>query len=148
MFDETSLVSYSSNKEVEYRYYRDFTWNSKRWRQMVYVSKENSAIAFSRQYPYTDENFSVEVRKMLEDKFSEYFKLDNVWKINDNSQKYIDVYDDTNLLYNDIRHGYEYKTIINKFDSDKNQKRVYIGVEVAKFSDEAEYLEEGDSCLW
>lgn len=119
MVDDVSMVSYKSNGDVKYRINDvNFVWNSKNWRQMIYVSKENSSIIFSRQYPNESNNLARAVREMLEDIASDYFEVENKWKVYSHVGSANIETDNEYLLYNDVSEGFGHKVIKNKFDID------------------------------
>jgi len=149
MFDKTSLVGFSSRGLVEYNeYYKKFNWNNKMWREMIYVSENNSATVFSRQYPFTDDKYSKALRQLYEDQFSSYFGVSNKWVITKDNNKYIDVQEDCDLLYNDVKNGYNYTAVINKQDNKKDKVNCYIGKQISTLSNKEVDIEEGESCIW
>ena len=149
MFDKTSLVGFSSVGMVDYTdRYRSFTWNNKMWREMIYVSEENSAMVFSRQYPFDDERFSGVLRQLMEKKYSTYFNAHNTWFSTTNSNKYIDVIGKTDLLYNDVKNGFNFKAIINKQDANKKQVRCEIGSQLKHLSNKRRNVNGGGCTIW
>ena len=155
MHDKTSLVGFSSNGKTKYTgEYRDFEWNNKKWREMIYVSEENSAVAFSRQYPYYEEKYSKVLRELFETTYSNYFNVEDKWLIINNSKKYLNVvhYEhdtgDNPLLYNDISNGYDYKVAINKSDIDKSQKDCLIGRTISRLGNKDNIIDGSESRIW
>lgn len=117
MLDKTSLVNYvAKDKDTEYTFSGvAFKWNNKSWRQMAYISKTNSRIVFSLQYPYSDEKISEKVREIYEKLMSKQLGVENKWLISNNTNA---VSVDYHCMYNDIgRAGC--KSIINKYDVNK-----------------------------
>lgn len=151
MFDKTSLVGFSSKGMVNYnQYYKKFTWNNKMWREMIYVSEENSAIVFSRQYPFQDERFSKELRKLMEEQISKYFNADDKWFCVSDNKKYINVITDCQLLYNDVGQGYSYKAVVNKQDINRKQITCTIGKQIKHISQiNSKYnINDGGDKIW
>lgn len=149
MFDKTSLVGFSSVGMVDYTdRYRPFTWNNKMWREMIYVSEENSAMVFSRQYPFDDERFSSVLRQLMEQAYSRYFNANNKWLRTTRNDKYIKINSTGDLLYNDVKNGFDYIAIINK--QDKNKKRVTcdIGSQLKHLSNKRRNVKNGGSTIW
>lgn len=152
MNDETSLVSYRSSGIVEYKKEKNFKWNSKSWRQMIYMSQENSAIVFSRQYPNGGENddLSKEIRKLLEEKVSEFFGGSHKWKIfkrcDDGNVAVVKGTD--SRVYNDVSSGYSHRLIKAKDDIDYDKSAtIYIGAAARKFHDNRK-VETSDGNIW
>ena len=52
IMDGSTVVAYIKADE-KYNLARDFVWNSKKWRQLLYFSEDTTLIAFSRQYPFS-----------------------------------------------------------------------------------------------
>lgn len=66
MLDPHTTVSYVQNSElVEYRIAGGHKWNSKKWRQIVFVDPEHSTFAQSRQYPSDNKGFNDGVYEIL-----------------------------------------------------------------------------------
>lgn len=149
MIDRTSLVAYRSNVNVEYlECGKKFEWNSKNWRQMIYVSEHNSAMVFSRQYPNENWQIAKAVRVLLENKVSEYFTNSaNKWKVYNNvCDCDVEVEkDEWALLYNDVYEGYTHKVVKAKDDISTGRSTIIIGSEVVW---EDEHLEDGEDSLW
>ena len=151
MNDETSLVSYIGNKKLPYSSYElPFEWNSKRWRQMVYVSKNSSAVAFSRQYPNTSNEVAKEVRNLFEEVFSNYFNVENKWKVfNSCSNGGVSVDNGSRLIYNDISNGYEHRLIKNVNDINYLEKdTIKIGASVMSINNEYEEVKGSEDTIW
>ena len=85
---------------------------------MIYISKENSSIIFSRQYPNESDNLAKVVREMFEDIVSDYFGVENKWKVYSNVEGANIETDNEELLYNDVNNGFGHKVVKNKFDID------------------------------
>lgn len=96
-----TLYDYKINK-VKFKEY------SKNWREVIYYDNKTHAFIASRQYPYSDENISKELRTMFEEILSNKFGFENRWKvINSGIGKYID--DCQELHYNDMLNDYSGK---------------------------------------
>ena len=148
MIDETSLVAYRSESKNLYNEKFPFEWNSKRWRQMIYVSKKSSIMAFSRQYPNTNTTLAKEIRLLLEDVMSKYYGSENRWKLSNDLRKFNAwVYKkDCAPLYNDIDNGYNHKAVKAKDDIMQDKEKIMIGDEVQVFN--GGDLVDGDGRLW
>lgn len=149
MFDETSLVAFTSTKEVEYNTQFPFKWNTKNWRQMVYISKESSSMAFSRQYPHNSEKVEKSVRHILEEIVSDFYGAENKWKLYSRQQKANISVDrgSCTLIYNDIGHGTNHKVVRNKQDANfKVYEDIIIGADVRSFRDDN--VLDGGQDLW
>ena len=151
MNDKTSLVAYSANGMVDYtRYERPFTWNSKKWRQMIYVSEESSTTVFSRQYPCESTEMSKGVRLLWEKYIDKYFNISFVWKVfNHRNDANIEVEKKCCTLYNDVGNGFGHKVIKNKADINYDEKEnIYIGDTIRAINNfEVEIVDEGET-LW
>ena len=148
MFDKVSLVGFASNRISKYHYYRDFEWNSKSWREMIYVSENNSAMTFSRQYPNQVDKYSDTLRNVMEDAFSKYFEVPNKFLIIKGQEKYMGVRDnEDDLLYNDVQHRYPFSQVINKYDADKCCYDINLGGNIPKISDDG-YVKGGNRKIW
>ena len=148
MFDETSLVSYSAGDKVRYSFEIPFEWNSKKWRQMIYVSKDSSATAFSRQYPNSNEQITKEVRNFFEEVFCEYFKVENKWKVYNHVSNGSVIVENHSLVYNDIKNDYPHKLIKNVNDFKYNlADRIDIGNGV-KYLNSDKCVTGGDNRIW
>jgi hypothetical protein len=90
MIDGESMVAYRTNgQEYEYSGKGSFSGNSKYWRQMIHINKENCAMLFNRQYPQNADNkTSTSVREFLEKQISEYLKRPDSWDINKGDKWY------------------------------------------------------------
>lgn len=134
MNDKTSLVSYRSDREVKYEFEgKKFEWNTKCWRQMIYVAEQNSTMVFSRQYPYESEELSFHIRQLLENAVATYYGGQNKWKIfNKKNQANIKVEKGNKArLYNDVGCGFNHKVVRAKDDkSERKDITIRIGTEV------------------
>ena len=56
MVDDTTIIAYLANDKQEHLKClpKDMTWNSKKWRMLVHVNKDN-CVYYNRQYPFTSE---------------------------------------------------------------------------------------------
>lgn len=117
MLDETSIVAYRSNGLVDYKIEgKKFNWNSKNWRQMIYISKDSSAMVFSRQYPNNNKELADSIRNLMEEQTSTFFGGSRKWKKYNHFKKAnLDVRG-TSLLYNDVTSGYEHVAVRAKDD--------------------------------
>lgn len=83
LFDSSSLVAFLSNRpDSIYNLQKyNFVWNSKSWRQMIYLSVNNNNAIFSREYPqnYSNEELSKTVRGLLESTISDFCSIENRW---------------------------------------------------------------------
>lgn len=142
MLDETSLVNYiAKDKNVTYTYDGiNFEWNNKSWRQMTYISKTNSRMIFSLQYPYSDDKISSQIREIYENLMSKQLGVENSWTISNNMNASIDYYN----MYNDIgRIGC--RSVINKFDKNKECRIVTGTFSLPKINDlRMNIIDEGD----
>lgn len=137
--DETSLVSYSSGKKVRYSMELPFEWYSKKWRQMIYVSKNSSTTVFSRQYPNSCEQIATEIRGLFEETFSNCFNVENKWKVFKNVNSLgVEVKNGSRLVYNDVANGYDHKVIQNTCDCS------YGNSDVIKIGDKVKAMNVGD----
>lgn len=100
LLDSTSMVAYRSNdKDYEYTTKNvTFVGNSKSWRQMVHINKNNCAIMFNRQYPNSIPEQS-NVRELLEAQIAQYIKRENIWENLGNDSKYYNP--SIRIAYND-----------------------------------------------
>lgn len=131
MFDEASMVAYSYTSITEYKdMLAPFKWNSKQWRQMIYVDKESSAVVFSREYPYESPKNKEEIRILYEEVISKNLGWENRWIIYNNANKPNIIIQDLGYVYNDVKNGFNHKAIVNKFDNKlREEKTIYIGTE-------------------
>lgn len=118
MVDKTTFISFASRKNISYSFEFPYEWNTKNWRQMVYMSEKNSATVFSRQYPYSSDEISKCVRELFEELVSSFFGSKNAWKVySDCKRTNIDVEKgERSLVYNDIANEYSHKVIRAKDD--------------------------------
>lgn len=151
LFDKTSLVSYVSDKKVHYPQRYEFDWNSKSWRQMIYMSEHSSSIVFSRQYPFDSDSYIKAVRSMFEEKVSNFFGAENKWKLYGHVDRAnVEVYkdEDWSTLYNDVAEGFGHKVVRNKQDINIGDfDSILIGSDIYKLNDESERLGEHES-IW
>lgn len=102
LLDTTTMVCFrSNNKEYEYSVKNaSFVGNSKSWRQLVHINKENCALMFNRQYP---QNSSLDtakmVRELLERQLSTYLGRENKWENLGSNDEYYKP--SVRLAYND-----------------------------------------------
>lgn len=155
MLDKTTLVSYCGGDKINYTYnLRKFEWNSKSWREMIYISENNSAMVFSRQYPYDDNRYSKAIREALEELIANKYEVPNIWKKVISSDIYTDVESISGLFYNDVKNGYRYIAVINKYDANKEQTTIKIGEKVKTLSsylaesDNQDWIEDGEEEIW
>lgn len=151
MNDTTSLVAYRSEANVEYIVNsKKFEWNTKSWRQMIYVSEENSTMIFSRQYPYESEPITKTIRGMMEAQISEYYKGSNQWKVASNKDKYGIVVERKNgaHLYNDVANGFNHKVVIAKDDNNLKSHKIIIGDKARKIINKDDYIRTDDGSIW
>lgn len=147
LHDKTSLVAYSySRDDFDYCNYKyPFKWNTKSWRQMIYISENNSSMIFSLQYPNRSDEVAKATRNIIEKLLSDYLDVPNVWKISGSQSSYHIDECCSNLMYNDIgRDGCKY--CINKHDRNVGTT-IYTGASVYGIvSDDA--IEDGESDIW
>lgn len=110
MLDDATIVSYRAKRDTDYSYnYWGFKFkgNSKLYRQIIYFSKDNSSMLFSKQYPSENKHFSEAIRHFLESTVANYLSVDNEWTLYQNAYegKYIDV---SSLHYSDIKNDAEF----------------------------------------
>ena len=134
MNDETSLVAYRTNGDVNYNFQgKKIEWNTKCWRQMVYISPESSTTVFSRQYPYDSEVLTYNIRQMIEECMCKFFNSENKWTIyrkRDNAKTDVRKSEDS-LVYNDIGNGRNCEIVKAKDDENKDKATtIYIGAKV------------------
>lgn len=93
-FDEGTIVAFaSSGKLYEYDLLDEgkylFQWNSKLWRQMVYMNYSENSMIFSREYPqdYRNNAIALAVRELLEKTISDFTQTPNVWVKKNNGAK-------------------------------------------------------------
>ena len=72
----------------------------------------------TRQYPNESDNLAKAVREMFEDIASNYFGVENKWKVYSCVGSAEIETDNESLLYNDVREGFGHKVIKNKLDID------------------------------
>lgn len=150
MVDNTSLVAYRSNGEVDYRFEgTNFKWNSKNWRQMIYMAENNSTIIFSRQYPNESNELARNIRGTFEEVVSNYFDAENTWKVYNNvDQANVEV-SNVELLYNDINNGFGHKVVKNKFDKDlNNPTHIQLGRYPKRVGDMRSFIESDCEDIW
>ena len=148
--DRTSLVAYSySVEDYKYKSYKfEFSWNSKNWRQMIYVSETNSSIIFSLPYPNSSPELEDNVRRILEDRMSSYLDVPNIWrKTGTQSVAQIRIErSDYCYMYNDIgRNGCKY--VVNKHDKQKGAE-IYTGADELRGIITDEIIEGSTSEIW
>ena len=148
--DRTSLVAYSySVEDYKYNSYKfEFSWNSKNWRQMVYVSETNSSIVFSLPYPNSSPELEDNVRRILEDRMSSYLAVPNIWR-KTGTQSVAQIRIERSsccYMYNDIgRSGCRY--VVNKHDKQKGAE-IYTGADELRGIITDEFIECGTSDIW
>lgn len=150
MVDKTSLIAYASRKDVNYPFEFPYKWNTKNWRQMIYMSTESSTTVFSRQYPYDSDELSREIRQMFEEKICSFFNSENKWKVYSNKRECdLSVQkNDYALLYNDVDEGFRHKVIKAKDDEKYNFSEVIcIGGKVNTLLDKEMYLDAPENFL-
>lgn len=124
MTDKHSIVGYiKSKKDVKYKINDvNFTHNSKKWRQMIYIDLKNQSCVFSRQYPYDSDVTTKKLRLMVSKQFSKIFDIEDKSLLSHNKSKiqsYISDYSSSPLHYNDILNGYNCSCIKMKKDEPK-----------------------------
>ena len=133
MNDATSLVAFRSENDMEIKVAdKKIKWNTKNWRQMIYMSETNSSIVFSRQYPYDSDEVTKNVREMFEKYVSDFFGGSNKWILYHHQDR-ANVKVERgcgDLLYNDVAHQYGHKVIRAKDDTEKERTRIPIGKDV------------------
>ena len=137
MNDKVSLVSYRSNGEVPYTFAGiSFKWNSKSWRQMIYMSENSSTIIFSRQYPNESAQTTEKIRHLFEEQVSKFYGVDNCWKIFSNVSACGVSTDNVGVLYNDVSNGFGHKVAKNKADINFDKEElINLGVTPKKVND-------------
>lgn len=150
MFDKTSLVSFRSKGLEPYSIGRKkFEWNSKSWRQMVYVSEDSSSMVFSRQYPNSNDELSKGVREMLEKEISNFYGGCHKWKKFIHVKKANMLVTGHHLLYNDVEHGSNHVVVKAKDDVKFNEPQtIHIGSEEVKSINMEKNLEGGRDRIW
>lgn len=149
MVDDVSLVSFKSNGEVNYKISgQNFRWNSKNWRQMIYMSKENSTIIFSRQYPNSSDEMSQKIREILEEVVCEYYNVENKWKKYSNVEAANVETENEDLLYNDVNNDFGHTVVRHKYDKDlKVHTDIYLGGKPKRVTDMRYNIEGCEDCL-
>lgn len=74
MADDCTLVCYIANEKTDYGlpgFPRDIKWNSKKWRTLLYLNKDDNFLFCSRQYPYELENSYELIRTKILPLFNE-----------------------------------------------------------------------------
>jgi uncharacterized protein YbaR (Trm112 family) len=109
MTDKYSVIaSVKSKSDVEYDINGiQFTHNSKKWRQVVYIDIDTFSAIFSRQYPADNENVSKIAREIIAKQFSKFFNIEEKWSILRNRDRIRNMIKDnieSPLHYNDILH--------------------------------------------
>lgn len=109
MTDSATAIAYMYNGNMDYRYSIggiESKWNSKEWRQCVYISNDSGSAVFSRQYPRYNDEVGKAVRKLYEDTIAP----DATWKLRNND--FPCRYDEgSSMLYHDCNEGYDFKSI-------------------------------------
>lgn len=147
LHDRTSLVAYSYSKDdFDYgNYPYPFKWNTKSWRQMIYVSEDNSSMIFSLQYPNRSDEVANQTRHIMQEVISKYLDIPNLWKVSSSQSSYRIDECCSDLMYNDIgRDGCKY--CINKHDK-KVGTTIYTGARVYGIVSGDQLCDEGD-CIW
>lgn len=151
MIDRTSFISFASRSNVPYPLEFPFEWNTKNWRQMVYMSEVDSKTVFSRQYPYDSEEISKKVREFFEEITSEYFKSANQWKVftSERNAKVDVKRGDGSLVYNDVKEGFKYKVIKAKDDINYRENvQISIGNAVRALNDKDVFITASSDILY
>lgn len=133
MVDKTSFMAFASRNNIKYPFNFPYEWNTKNWRQMIYMSEKDSTTVFSRQYPYDSDELSKKVRTLFEKLISEYFNTTNKWKLYSNHSNAKVTVDKGRgcLVYNDVGSGYNHKVIRAKDDKEFDKSiTIYIGGKV------------------
>lgn len=157
MFDEVSMIAYVSSNVRLYESMSSgkiefpFECNSKQWRQMIYLSKNNSAVVFSRQYPFSSEEIGKNIRELWEKMYSDFYKIENSWCVTRNIEVLSGnvVKNQHNpYVYNDVACGFEYVVASNKKDMKRKETgEIAIGVERLEKINSSQRIDEHES-LW
>lgn len=109
MTDPSTAIAYMYDGYSEYEYNRGklkSKWNSKEWRQCVYMSADSGSAIFSRQYPRENENVCKAVRSLYEATV-----MPNVtWGLRHNELP-CTYSDDFHMAYHDVLEDYSYSSI-------------------------------------
>jgi len=106
MLDDCTMIAFRWNGVVSSYKYQEYEieWNSKNWRQCVYMDKNTCGIMFSRQYPDSSITVANEVRAMLEMQASNHLSVPNDWVIRKNETSFYSR--GSKFLYHDVVEGY------------------------------------------
>ena len=110
--DSTTIVSYLKQSSDCNIYGVD--WNSKKWRQLIFVDIQRFSAIYSRQYPNENEAIAEESRKLLNHAMIKYCKANVHPNIGDNwikSNKFdrVSFTEKSDLFFNDLS-NIEYRT--------------------------------------
>ena len=104
MGDSTSIVAYVCTPDKEYElstFPPNITWNSKKWRTMLYLNEDNDLIVAGKSYPFEADDITAiaikELQKIIGKHFGEVKKCEN----RKETRKYIQDYDENPVHYND-----------------------------------------------
>ncbi len=128
MFDEATMIAYKHSgidQPYNIKHYK-FTGNSKSWRQCIYLDKETSGFATSRQYPYQSGEITKAIRALIEKRISEYFEVPNRWIVSNNQG--MDYKEGSETVYHDLNNGHDYKVALLK--AGKSEIKVEVGSDI------------------
>ncbi len=129
MLDNHTIIAYRyGEKNVTYSMSNmKFSGNSKSWRQLIFVDKDNCSFITGREYPSAKEGLAKEVRLMLEHELETFLgRQDESWVVANNGSK--EYTEGSENLYHDVSSGYKYRTVYLK-DTNKTV-RVQVGKDV------------------
>ncbi|MDT8900917.1 hypothetical protein [Anaeroselena agilis] len=113
MADKVSMVAYAYNgKEVAYLHNgKEFKWNSKQWRQMVYIDIPSQTAIFSREYPTENPVLNKEVRKMVQALFRKINGKPIQWMVTKQQNNLHETYEGGrgSTHYHDVQSGWQYR---------------------------------------
>jgi len=85
LLDSSTAIAFKYNKKAEFPTYTynnvEVKWNSKSWRQCVYIDPNSASAIFSRQYPSRSDQIISAVRELYEETASNYLHLKNDWHV-------------------------------------------------------------------
>lgn len=134
MQDKHTVISYKHSENLyEFKIGRSkFNEYSRNWRQVIYIDIENKGFITSRQYPNRNDAISENVRNMIEESLSEYYKCENKWttrKLTNNVGEAQDYFKDDGIGYNDILHDNQLDGAkIVRLKAEKNELHFHTGI--------------------
>lgn len=134
MRDAHTVISYKHSENLyEFKIGRSkFNDYSRNWRQVIYIDIENKGFITSRQYPNRNDAISENVRNMIEESLSEYYKCENKWttrNLTNNVEKAQDYFEDEGIGYNDILHDNSLEGAkIVRLKAEKNELHFHTGI--------------------